>query len=287
MTILQRRTPFLPTALLSAAVLLLAALAASPASAAPQSRSASSGQVTATVTWDETASNGTRDVRVWISRAGAELLSQAAQPGCDAFCWDPPDDEPVRIRDLNADGEPEVLVDLYSGGAHCCSIVLIYEYDAATNSYERLRRNFGNAGYVLRDAGGDARLEFFSGDDRFSYLYTSYLESARPLLVYRYQAGALVDVTRAFRSQLIRHRKSLARHYKRLRRERLDVRGVLAAWQADNYLLGSRAAARGWKRLRVAARRGELRPRGFNGGPSGKRYLRSLRRYLARFDYVP
>ena len=267
----------------------LGAIAAPAAQAAPESKSASSNQVSATVEWDRTDSRGVRNARVSITRAGATLVSeQRVQPNCTRFCWIPSGDEPVRLRDLNNDSEPEVLVDLYTGGAHCCSVLLIYEYDPTSNSYERLRRDFGNAGYVLRDVSGDGRLEFVTGDDRFSYLYTSYLESARPLLIYRYNpAGELVDVTRTAKAQIRRHRKSLFNFYKRLRREGdLDLRGVLAAWQADNYLLGRGAAARGWKTLRAAERRGELRKRTTNSGPSGKRYLRSLRSNLKRFGYI-
>ena len=272
--------------LLSVAVF---ALAAPAATAAPESRSATAGPVSASVKWDQTDSRGARNVRVSITRAGAELVAgQRVQPNCKEFCWVPPGDEPVRIRDINRDGEPEVLLDLYTGGAHCCSLLMIYEFDPADERYERRRADFGNAGYVLRDVGRDGRVELVTGDDRFSYLYTSYLESARPLLIYRYnQAGKLVDVTRRARKEIRRHRKGLFSFYKRLRRERdLDLRGVLAAWQADNYLLGRGAAARGWKTLRAAERRGELRKRSANSGPSGKRYLRSLRRNLKRFGYI-
>jgi hypothetical protein len=272
---------------LLAAVALLALVATPAAHAAPKSESASSGAVSATVKWDESSRNGARNVRVTISRGGTELVDDAAQSGCDSFCWVPPGDDPVHVRDLNGDGEPEVLVDLYSGGAHCCSILLLYGFDTANGRYQRIQNDFGNAGYTLRDAGRDGRVELFSTDDRFSYLYTSYLESARPLVVLRYGEAGLVDVTREFPAEVRRHARSLYSFFKRLRREGdLDLRGVLAAWQADNYLLAGTAPARGWRTLRVLARRGELDRARPNSGPEGKRYLSSLRSNLKKFGYI-
>lgn len=35
---------------------------------------------------------------------------------------------PVKVRDLDADGEPEVLLGLYTGGAHCCFYTLVFRY---------------------------------------------------------------------------------------------------------------------------------------------------------------
>ena len=271
---------------MAAAVLLPAAIAPA-AQAAPHSETASAGQVSATLTWQTSTSKGASKVHVTVSRAGAELVSQDVQPRCTEFCWEPPGDEPLRLQDLNGDGEPEVLVDLYSGGAHCCSMLLIYGFDAATGQYLKLRRDFGNPGYTLKDLGSDGQVEILTADDRFTYLFTSYLESARPLMILRYDGRTTVDVTRQFPDEIERHAKQLFNFYKRLRRDKeLDVRGVLAAWQADNYLLGRRAAARGWRTLAAAQRRRELKRTGANGGPAGARYLRKLRSYLKRFGYA-
>ena len=278
--------PLMRQALVAAAV-LAPLVAPTAVGAAPTAENATSGQVSAKLAWDQSPDKGASGVRVTITRGGVELVAEDLQPGCREFCWEPPGDEPLRVRDLNADGEPEVLVDLYTGGAHCCSMLRLYGFDPASGRYARLDRDFGNPGYTLRDYRRDGQIEISTTDDRFSYLFTSYLESARPLLVLRYEAGGLVDVTRRFRPEIRSHAKSLYSFYKRLRREGdLDVRGVLAAWQADNYLLGGSAPGRGWEKLRVAARRGELDHVGANRGPEGSRYVLSLRRYLKRFGYI-
>jgi hypothetical protein len=96
----------------------------------------------------------------------------------------------------------------------------------------------------------------------------------------------LKDVTRKFRRVVRRDARRLFRAVPRFRRRHLDVRGLLAAYQADNYNLGRKPAARGWRQLKAMARKGQIkRPRGATG-PSGKRYLKALRRFLRRLHYT-
>ena len=63
------------------------------------------------------------------------------------------------------------------------------------------------------------------------------------------------------------------------------MRGLLAAYLADNVLLGE--GARAWERLQEALRRGELAPPGGAGvGPAGKAYLKALRAFLVKTSYL-
>ncbi len=86
------------------------------------------------------------------------------------------------------DGEPEVVVSLYTGGAHCCTISTLYGFQAATGDYRRVRRNWRDAGFRLRDIGRDGSVEFDSRDARFAYAFASYAESFLPLQIFRYRA---------------------------------------------------------------------------------------------------
>ena len=45
------------------------------------------------------------------------------------------DSRSIGLRDLDGDGEPEVLLELFSGGANCCLSTLIYRYRANANTY--------------------------------------------------------------------------------------------------------------------------------------------------------
>lgn len=56
-----------------------------------------------------------------------------------------------------------------------------------------------------------------------------------------------------------------------------DVRGALAGYAADEYLLGHRRRAH--HVIRVAVRRHRL------GAPGGRHFLRRVKRFLARHGY--
>ena len=50
----------------------------------------------------------------------------------------------VSVRDLDRDGAPEVVLDLYWGGAHCCWYTQIYRYVSAAGTYRPLVHVWGN-----------------------------------------------------------------------------------------------------------------------------------------------
>ena len=256
---------------------MAAVLAATEASAAPprKTKRAQLGDIRATATYRQPNSFSARDVRLSVASGGAVVYDRPVR-GTDLPTG-------LRIRDLDADGLPEVLLDLYSGGAHCCASTLFVHYDAATSAYRARRHGWGNAGYSLRDLDRDGRPELASADDRFAYRFTAYVASFLPVRIWRYDGGRLMDVTRRHRGAVARDAARLWREYVRLRKQReVDLRGVLAAYLADKYLLGQ--SRDGWRRLNAALRRGELR--GFGGPwPSGRRYLRALRLFLNRAGY--
>jgi hypothetical protein len=239
-----------------------------------------SGPVTATVSWVEADFFLSSDVQVEIVRDGEALLSEPILDGEGLPVTDTP--QALRLRDLDGDSEPEILVDLYTNGAHCCFRTRLYEYDPATLTYQALEHLWGNASYALKDLDGDGLPELKSADDRFAYAFTAYAGSAFPLQIWRLEAGELADVTRTFRSLV---RADAARWWKIYVRERgepgSDVRGVLAAWTADKRMLGEGREA--FRRLALARRAGELA--GPKPWPSGKRYITALRRFLAELGY--
>ena len=56
-----------------------------------------------------------------------------------------------RSVDVSGDGEPEVIVNLYSGGAHCCEIALVLRWTGATS--RRPRAALADFGYTPRHVG--------------------------------------------------------------------------------------------------------------------------------------
>ena len=65
----------------------------------------------------------------------------------------------------------------------------------------------------------------------------------------------------------------------------MDVRGVLAAWLADQCLLGR--AEQGWARLEAIRKRGgSARNPTSRAGRRVGSYIRELRVFLRKFDYI-
>jgi len=269
---------------------LAAGLAGAPAAAAaPVEETVTVGQVTATLSYDKRADGTFRDFRAKVVRAGATLVDEALPDGCRT-CFAMPGnagagEKSIVARDLDADGEPEVMVSLYTGGAHCCTISTLYGFQPAAGDYRRVRRNWRDAGFRLRDIGRDGIVELDSRDARFAYAFASYAESYLPVQIFRYRAGRLADETASFRRLVRKDAKRALRLFRRYRNDELvNPRGFLAGWVADKYRLGQRRAAN--RALRRALRRGDLgKTAPFQVGPAGRRYVKQLKRFLRRHGY--
>jgi subtilisin-like proprotein convertase family protein len=193
---------------------------------------------------------------------------------------------PLTVRDLDFDREPEVLLDLYTGGAHCCAYTLMFRYRPRFQDYRRIVGFWGNVGYRLLDIDRDGRPELVSADDRFSYTFAAYAASVQPLQIWHYDRARLVDVTGSFRGLVEREAGRLWQSYLAVRRsEYPEVRGILAAYLADLYRLGRQGE--GWRRIEEALQRGELGPDSSKDGwPAGRSYIRMLRAFLRQTGYA-
>jgi hypothetical protein len=249
----------------------------------PQTISARKGPVAAALTFTERDFLYER-LRVKVTRAGRTAVDVPIQRlGCPDCANDRP--SAVKIRDLDG-GEPEVLVDLYSGGAHCCLFTLILRWDAAAARYRSTLAYWGNYGSKLVDLDGDGLPEFSAFDERFVYEYTAYVFSSAPIRIWSYRAGKLVDVTRKFPALIKKSAATNLGYYLKGRRERnTDIRSYVAAYVADQYLLGN--PAEGKRLLDTALKRGDLgRGTTLLGLPAGKAYVAALMRDLRRWGYT-
>jgi hypothetical protein len=271
-----------------------------PAGAEAQERTvetASSGVVTAELSYIK-RSRGQgefrfvefRDFRVRMLRGGQVLYDKAIGKPCEQFCT--PTESAltgrhVGLRDLNGDGEPEAIVDLFTGGSSCCVLVFAYGYDAATNVYRRARLDTGG-GFVVRDYGGDGLLELVGDDFRFRGLFTCGACGSRPIRIWHYALTRFEVVTREFPAKIRVHARRMKRIYERVRHRRdapVFVKGALTPYTADLCLLDRCGA--GFRLVRLAIRRGELNRRSeFDVAPHGAAYLRALKRFLRRTGYL-
>jgi hypothetical protein len=274
------------------AVLVIAA----PAAAATKTETGSSGQVAASLTYDYKKTRyGTYDfsnARVSVTRAGVQLVDDKLGKEC-SYCTPWPASgvqkgvSSVTVRDLDADGEPEVLIDLFSGGANCCWYTESYRYDEAANKYvKKLLRPGLSFPYTLKDIDHNGIPEFKSVDYRFAYKYGSNADTPRPLRIFNWNTGKLVDVTIAFPKLAARDADEMYRGYLKYRKSKdVNVRGLLAAYLADSY--NARNGRTAWSRVVAAYHRGEVNRR-FRGeyGPFGRAYLKSLRSFLKKLGYL-
>jgi hypothetical protein len=259
-------------------VLAVALLAVAAAPALATTETASLGAVRATLTYEKQGAFEYSGMRIQVARSGAPAFDRvAAAPGCDVpFCGPLSvvnEGSSVKVVDLNGDGEPEVIVDLYSGGAHCCVVAEVLRFNGAT--YVAATRNFADFGYTL-DGG-----TFVTGDVRFGYAWASFADSAFPVRLLTFGARGRRDVTRAHPEAIAADAARWLKEYKK-RRSGTRALGILAAWVGDEYRLGHRATADAF--LRAELRAGRLR--GDLYWPRGKAYISTLQRRLKAWGYA-
>jgi multimeric flavodoxin WrbA len=141
--------------------------------------------------------------RAVITRGGRELVRVAdGAPRVDA----------TRIGlfpFLGGKGGRQLVVEQYTGGAHCCTIYRVYDLGA------QLRVLFDGDEYGIEEVGEDMRLVDIDGDGRyefaqsvmaFDYFLTSHAGSVFPTAVFAYDEGAgkYVPSNRKFSAYLLR-----------------------------------------------------------------------------------
>ncbi len=86
--------------------------------------------------------------------------------------------------DLTNDGTPEVIIERFTGGAHCCSGTEVYSVgDRLENVLSRVPAECGGG---FNDLNGDGVFEYITCDDVFAYAYCPYVGSPFPQVVMKY-----------------------------------------------------------------------------------------------------
>jgi hypothetical protein len=257
-----------PSALALACAGVAALAGAAPAAANDAgSVTRTDGAVTATLRWDA-AGFGVANPRLTVDRAGAEQappVADACRTGCILTT------AALKVVDLDGDDEPEVLVDTFSGGAHCCLSLRLYRWTGA--AYARTTIAWGDVSYALRDLDHDEVPEIVGWDPMFSSAFTAFAASSFPPMVLRWNAGTTQNVTRRFPGLVRRDLATQRRLLRKSIRRRRDVKGVLAAVVADQFLLDRGPA--GLEEVHRQRRAHRV----------GKGYKKSLLRFLRRGGY--
>jgi hypothetical protein len=271
--------------LIASAVAVLAPAASAHSAALPDTETASSGTVAATFTHHDAGDGQWTGMDLTITRGGVQAFSGVAQTDYCPVPYCAPyggfDDKPsLSVADVTGDAEPEVVVNLYTGGAHCCEIALVYRWTG--NAYKPIDHDFADFGYTLQPAApGGGPAAFVTGDSRFAYEFTSYADGAFPFKVYRIEDGAWSDQTLSYESGIVADAARWKKAYNKRRNGRRAL-GLLAAYVADEYLLGKRAAAD--KLLDHELKAGRLKSD--KPWPGGKAYIKLLKKDLKQWGYV-
>lgn len=253
---------------------------------------AAPGDVRVSANFTDRGSNGSynqvQGLRVQIWRDGVKVLDRPARIPCGG-CDPQPMPEgyatrPVRVVQLDASPEPEVVFTVLSVGAHCCSYAKIFRWEEELGRYLATTQDFRDGIYYLKDLRHDGVPLFVDTDTRLAYRFSCYICAIYPPQVLEYRTGQMVDVTRSFPKQVKENLALVTRGYQRARGR--DVRGLLATIAADYCLLGRCGAGFALVRRAVRAGRVDVKDPQLEIGPHGRRFIPALRRFLGKLGYL-
>jgi hypothetical protein len=265
-------------------ICVLATALVSATAALAISQKAHSGAVSATFSFTRTkAFPGYKALRLMISQSGTVIYDQPVVGGfCGRLCAPAATGKQssVHVLDLEHNGQPDVLLDLYSGGAHCCWIEQIFS--PATKTYVKTEHNFGDPGEQVVDLSHDGRFEFKTADDLFAGVFTDFAASGLPIQILTFSNRRFHNITRNYpkliandAAQWLRLFKGMARHHY------ADSVGLIAAWAADEDLLGNSKLVSSY--LAQQQKAGHLNS---IGGAGGKAFVARLQKFLRKHGYL-
>lgn len=143
----------------------------------------------------------------------------------------------IDLQDLDSDGDAEVIVETFSGGAHCCTTHQIYSWagDGFSVATSEMRDGGGGA---FEDLNGDGKVEFVAFDNSFLYAFSSYAGSYPPTQIFTFENGNLVETTRQFPDYLRSQAWEMYQAIERSGSQDYEVNGILAGYVAQKILLG-------------------------------------------------
>ena len=105
----------------------------------------------------------------------------------------PKSGEPIETKDITGDGIPELIIGVWSGGAHCCFSVIIFSLGEELKKIAEIEG--GDSSLEFKDFEGDGLYEVVGRDWTFAYWETSFANSPAPQVVLRYLHGKYVLAT--------------------------------------------------------------------------------------------
>jgi hypothetical protein len=110
----------------------------------------------------------------------------------------------IKAYDLSGEGNKELFIEYYSGGAHCCFTLNICKIQ--NDNFIYLDTLFlGNAGYELKDLDNDGELELITANDMFAYEFTNYAQSRFSIKIFQFKNNKLELANKEFEKEVLAH----------------------------------------------------------------------------------
>jgi hypothetical protein len=197
---------------------------------------------------------------------------------------------------------PAVLMEGFTGGAHCCELPVLYSLQPSGDSFSKVLdmtpTNFKyslafdvNGGFRPMLVGAHVLLR--TEDDQFAYTFGCYACTPMPIVLDSFDGTQLTDVTGQYPSLIRREAASLlhdatiaakGEHNPSL--QGIGPFGALAAWVADECALDQGAQA--WVKVRSFEAAGQLSNQVYrqdDGDVSKGPYVLQLRNFLVKGEY--
>jgi hypothetical protein len=103
------------------------------------------------------------------------------------------------VDDIDMDGETVIVLNLFTYGANCCTIIMFIDYDEVTKQYflsDQLIKKWGLSPEII-DIDNDNRPEFVTREGANIWLSTALATMSR-IVIYRYEDHKIKDVTLEF-----------------------------------------------------------------------------------------
>jgi hypothetical protein len=165
------------------------------------------------------------------------------------FEGDSPAEANLQLVELDpGNSHPEVLFDIFTGGAHCCTATVALS-EAGDGEWRKTDLGASNGGIQLEDVDGDGEAEILTMDDSFLYLFAPYSNSRRPLVIEQLRDGEIKDVSgdQAFVGRQVEFTRGMEFEADEIAPENWHDTGFLAAWVASKTLIGEGDDA--WRKM--------------------------------------
>jgi hypothetical protein len=263
------------------AAVVLAALAV-PLSALAHRRTAKLNRVSATLSYAGNFPANTNE-RLAITHDGQQLYNQLVRSRlCNGVCGPVQlgtSHSPLRVLDLESDGQPDVVLGLNTGGAHCCFIDQVYSLDPGTMTYFKSEHDFADAGAAIENLGG--AYEFVSANEALAYVFSDFADSGAPIQIWSFSDRKFHDVTRRYPERIEADAALWLRAFKHNLR---NGDGLIAAWAADEDMLGNSKLVR--TTLATELHRGDLRSSLGTKQSTGAGFVTALQKLLHKLGYA-